>query len=111
MNIYSERLHPLLFIGSNILSADVWQKCLSLLQDEYSDQQFHTWLRPLQAHTDEQRLVLLAPNRFIVDWVKKNFFSRIEELIQQFRGDEIKSISIEIGSKTKQKRQLRLWMR
>lgn len=99
MNIYSERLHPLLFIGSNILSAEVWQKCLSLLQGEYSDQQFHTWLRPLQAYTDEQRLVLLAPNRFIVDWVKKNFFSRIEELIQQFHSEEIKSISIEIGSK------------
>ncbi|EHL32537.1 chromosomal replication initiator protein DnaA [Legionella drancourtii] len=81
------------------MSAAVWQKCLGLLQDEYSAQQFNTWLRPLQAHTDEQRLVLLAPNRFVVDWVKKHFFSRIEELIKQFSGDEIKSISIEIGSK------------
>ena len=82
------------------MSAAVWQKCLGLLQDEYSAQQFNTWLRPLQAHTEEQRLVLLAPNRFVVDWVKKHFFSRIEELIKQFCGDEIKSISIEIGSKT-----------
>ena len=82
------------------MSAAVWQKCLGLLQDEYSAQQFNTWLRPLQAHTEEQRLVLLAPNRFVVDWVKKHFFSRIEELIKQFSGDEIKSISIEIGSKT-----------
>ena len=81
------------------MSAAVWQKCLGLLQDEYSAQQFNTWLRPLQAHTDEQRLVLLAPNRFVVDWVKKHFFSRIEELINQFCGDDIKSISIEIGSK------------
>ncbi|CAM4503834.1 MAG: Chromosomal replication initiator protein DnaA [Legionella sp.] len=82
------------------MSAAVWQKCLGLLQDEYSAQQFNTWLRPLQAHTEEQRLVLLAPNRFVVDWVKKHFFSRIEELIKQFCGDEIKSISIEIGSKS-----------
>lgn len=81
------------------MSASVWQKCLGLLQDEYSAQQFNTWLRPLQAHTDEQRLVLFAPNRFVVDWVKKHFFSRIEELIKQFSGDEIKSISIEIGTK------------
>lgn len=82
------------------MSASVWQKCLGLLQEEYSAQQFNTWLRPLQAHTDEQRLILFAPNRFVVDWVKKHFFSRIEELIKQFCGDEIKSISIEIGSKT-----------
>ena len=81
------------------MSVAVWQKCLTLLQEEYSAQQFNTWLRPLQAHTDEQRLILLAPNRFVVDWVKKNFFSRIEELIQQFSGEEISSISIEIGSK------------
>ncbi|QMT58648.1 chromosomal replication initiator protein DnaA [Legionella sp. WA2024007413] len=82
------------------MSASVWQKCLGLLQDEYSAQQFNTWLRPLQAHTDEQRFVLFAPNRFVVDWVKKHFFARIEELIKQFCGDEIKSISIEIGTKT-----------
>ncbi|KTD72406.1 chromosomal replication initiator protein DnaA [Legionella tucsonensis] len=82
------------------MSASVWQKCLGLLQDEYSAQQFNTWLRPLQAHTDEQRFILFAPNRFVVDWVKKHFFSRIEELIKQFCGDEIKSISIEIGSRT-----------
>lgn len=81
------------------MSASIWQKCLGLLQDEYSAQQFNTWLRPLQAYTDEQRFVLLAPNRFVVDWVKKHFFSRIEELIKHFCGDDIKSISIEIGSK------------
>lgn len=85
---------------SNAVSASVWQKCLGLLQDEYSAQQFNTWLRPLQAHTDEQRLILFAPNRFVVDWVKKHFFSRIEELINQLCGDEIKSVTIEIGSKT-----------
>ncbi len=84
---------------SFFVSATVWQKCLGLLQDEYSTQQFNTWLRPLQAHTEEQRFVLLAPNRFVVDWVKKHFFSRIEELINQFCGDEIKAVSIEIGSK------------
>jgi chromosomal replication initiator protein len=81
------------------VSAAVWQKCLGILQDEYSPQQFNTWLRPLQALYDEQRLVLLAPNRFVVDWVKRHFFSRIEELIQQFCGETIKSVSIEIGSK------------
>lgn len=82
------------------MSASVWQKCLGLLQEEYSAQQFNTWLRPLQAQTEEQRFVLFAPNRFVVDWVKKHFFSRIEELIKQFCGDAIKSICIEVGSKS-----------
>ncbi len=81
------------------MSASIWQKCLSLLQEEYPAQQFNTWLRPLQAELADNTLVLLAPNRFVVDWVKKNFFSRITEVINQIDSETIKSISIEIGSK------------
>ena len=84
------------------MSATVWQKCLGLLQEEYPAQQFNTWLRPLQAETVETTLVLLAPNRFVVDWVKKNFYSRIVELVSQISADEIKMVSVEIGSKVAQ---------
>ena len=83
------------------MSATVWQKCLGLLQEEYPPQQFNTWLRPLQAETEveDSVLVLLAPNRFVVDWVKKHFYSRIKELVGQISADSIKLVSIEIGSK------------
>ncbi len=81
------------------MSATVWQKCLGLLQEEYPAQQFNTWLRPLQAETVDSTLVLLAPNRFVVDWVQKNFYPRIVELVGQVSADEIKLVSIEIGSK------------
>ena len=87
------------FSGVFFVSASIWQKCLSLLQEEYPVQQFNTWLRPLQAETVENTLVLLAPNRFVVDWVKKNFFTRINEVIAQISPEDIKSVSIEIGSK------------
>ncbi|AHE65592.1 chromosomal replication initiator protein DnaA [Legionella oakridgensis] len=82
------------------MSANVWQKCLEHLQEEYPAQQFNTWLRPLQAEAEESTLVLLAPNRFVVDWVKKHFYSRIKELVGQLSADDIKLVSIEIGSKT-----------
>lgn len=83
------------------MSATIWQKCLGLLQEEYPSQQFNTWLRPLQADTEveDSVLVLLAPNRFVVDWVKKHFFARIKELVGQISSDAIKLVSIEIGSK------------
>ncbi|MEI6096658.1 MAG: DnaA N-terminal domain-containing protein, partial [Gammaproteobacteria bacterium] len=61
------------------MSASIWQKCLNLLQEEYPAQQFNTWLRPLQAETQDSTLVLLAPNRFVVDWVRKHFYERISE--------------------------------
>lgn len=80
------------------MAASIWQKCLGLLQEEYPPQQFNTWLRPLQAEAEENNLVLLAPNRFVVDWVKKHFFSRISELVSQISADGVKLVSIEIGS-------------
>ena len=82
------------------MSASIWQKCLSLLQEEYPAQQFNTWLRPLQAETQDSTLVLLAPNRFVVDWVKTHFNERINELVRQLFGDTISQVSIEIGTKT-----------
>lgn len=82
------------------MSTNIWQKCLNLLQEEYPAQQFNTWLRPLHAETVESTLVLLAPNRFVVDWVKKHFYTRINEVIQQLCPDDsIKLVSIEIGSR------------
>ena len=84
------------------MSANVWQECLALLKEEYPAQQFHTWLRPLQAETEENNLILLAPNHFVVEWVKKHFYARIKELVAQISADTIKSVSIEIGSKVAQ---------
>ncbi len=80
----------------------IWQKCLGVLESEFPPQQFNTWLRPLQveAASDSRALVLLAPNRFVVDWVKKHFFSRIKELVIQFGNGHVDVVQIEIGSRS-----------
>ena len=83
---------------SSTTELDVWDKCLQILEEEYPGQQFNTWLRPLQAAVKDSVLVLYAPNRFVVDWVKKHFFNRIIELVNQFEPDNITSVTIEIGS-------------
>lgn len=80
----------------------VWQKCLGLLQEEYPAQQFNTWLRPLQAETAEDTLTLFAPNHFVVNWVKDNFFARILELVKQLSQDTINSVSIEVGTRKRE---------
>jgi chromosomal replication initiator protein len=71
----------------------VWAGCTKQLSDELPAQQFNTWIRPLRAHLfiedsdgseTSHRVQLIAPNRFIEDWVKNKFMSRIEELFAQF---------------------------
>lgn len=71
-----------------------WQKCTDCLRNEIPTQQFNTWIRPLRAELDAGVLRLFAPNRFIQEWVKKQFLQRIREIIQE-TGDEIVDVSLE----------------
>jgi chromosomal replication initiator protein len=61
----------------------VWQKCIDCLQEELPSQQFNTWIKPLRAESDGGRLNLLAPNRFVKEWVDDKFLERITELMQE----------------------------
>ncbi len=55
----------------------LWSQCLRTLELELTEQQFHTWIRPLQPVDEGSVLKLLAPNRFVVDWVQENCLSSI----------------------------------
>ncbi len=70
-------------VGGGILPEVVWKKCVDALQNELPTQQFNTWIRPLQVdeQSRDQYLKLVAPNRFVLDWVQDKFLHRIQELI------------------------------
>jgi chromosomal replication initiator protein len=57
-----------------------WQSCLESFQRELTQQQFNTWIRPLRLELAGEGLRLIAPNRFVLQWVKERFAGRIEEL-------------------------------
>ncbi len=75
----------------------VWTECVECLEKELPAQQFNTWIRPLQASFDGSELSLLAPNRFVLDWVKDKYLSRLKEILkEQTQKDDIR-ISLEVG--------------
>jgi chromosomal replication initiator protein len=82
------------------LSAEstLWSQCLRVLQAELPEQQFNTWIRPLQAEDDGSVLRLLAPNRFVVDWLQQHHLQRILQLIEEAGGGT--ELQIEIGSRS-----------
>jgi chromosomal replication initiator protein len=82
------------------VSTALWKKCLNQLQDEIPSQQFNTWLRPLQAEVKNGELYLLAPNRFVVDWINEQFLSRINELLKEIVGNNAPAVKLEIGTKS-----------
>ncbi len=78
----------------------VWTKCLQSLESELSEQQFSTWIRPLQAIQGRGGLKLLAPNRFVMDWVRDRFLDRVVELVGQFSEKEQLQVSIDVGDRS-----------
>lgn len=79
------------------MSASLWEKCRDKLQEELPAQQFSTWIRPLQVRVENNNLLLLAPNHFVIDWIKRNFVNRINELVVFFGGDEAPNVQLGVG--------------
>jgi chromosomal replication initiator protein len=66
---------------------NVWQSCLKQLEKELPPQQFNTWIRPLNAGGDAAgALHLVAPNRFVLQWVKDRFLTKIESMLAEQLG-------------------------
>lgn len=80
------------------MSLSIWNRCLSQLEGELNPLELNTWIRPLQVDESSSSVRLLAPNRFVVEWVRDNFFSRIEEICQALAQPNSITVSLEVGS-------------
>lgn len=78
--------------------SELWSLCVSKLEGELPPQQFNTWIRPLQAVEEGADLKLLAPNRFVLDWVKQHFYDKIEELVASQKLTPNPNVVLEIGA-------------
>ena len=81
------------------MHGSLWHRCLRQLEGEVPEQLFNTWVRPLQAVDSEGVLRLLAPNRFVVDWIQQNLYSRIVELASRESASGSQQVIIEVGSR------------
>ncbi len=71
----------------------MWNQCLRALELELSEQQFHTWIRPLQPIEEDGALKLLAPNRFVIDWIEEHCLDKIAAVIDPL------PVFLEVGSR------------
>ena len=90
-----------------------WQKCIYCLKNELPAQQFNTWIRPLKiiaqkakhdagdstaGNTSKESLYLLAPNKFVLEWIKENFLDRIIELMNELGVENPLSVYLDVTS-------------
>ena len=81
------------------MATSLWSGCLRQLQADLSETDFNTWIRPLQAIEDGGTLRLLAPNRFVVDWVTDRCLGRIREVVARDTDSPTPTVVLQIGAR------------
>ncbi len=61
-----------------------WLSCLTYFEKELTAQQFNTWIKPLKFVPEDDFLLLVAPNRFVMQWIKERFLTRIQKMAEQY---------------------------
>ncbi|MDH5391846.1 MAG: chromosomal replication initiator protein DnaA [Gammaproteobacteria bacterium] len=83
------------------MSDTIWLACLQALEDTLTEQQLNTWIRPLHAIEENNGLSLLAPNQFVLNWVKGNYFTQIQTIVKKVTESEDFLVNLAIGSQKK----------
>lgn len=77
----------------------LWQQCLTLLKNELEPLDYVRWICPLQAEQNQSGLFVFAPNPFVLDFVKKHYFARIQEFIVMLCPEGPPGLSITVGTR------------
>ena len=70
---------------------DLWQNCVEQLAQELPEQQFNTWIKPLQASfsSDFSKVTVLVGNRFKLDWVRTQYSKKLATILSALYGQNI----------------------
>lgn len=76
----------------------VWNRCLSHLSNELTHEEMNTWVLCLQPLETNEGIRLLAPNRFVHDWVKNHYAERITSIARQLAERDSYNVLLDIGN-------------
>ncbi|MGB0996742.1 MAG: chromosomal replication initiator protein DnaA [Pseudomonadales bacterium] len=77
------------------MTSTIWQQCLAQLEVELGQQQFETYIRPLQASFDSGQLTLRAPNVYVEEHVRQSYLERIREFLDSV--EDAAPIELSVG--------------
>ena len=79
---------------------NLWEICLQNIGLSIDQDQYNTWVRPLQAVEEGGVLKILAPNPYALDWAKQNISDHIEEALKNSN----KGFVFEVGGNSQDRR-------
>jgi chromosomal replication initiator protein len=76
-----------------------WDLCQERFRATLTQQQFSTWIKPLVFDETGGDVRILAPNHFVMDWVREKFAEHINGWAQEFYAHPV-DITYALGKKT-----------
>ncbi|RYF76151.1 MAG: chromosomal replication initiator protein DnaA [Comamonadaceae bacterium] len=78
-------------MGSEGVGQSLWQACVDQLAQELSEQQFNTWIKPLNAQVadDLSRMTVFVANRFKLDWIRAQYAGKIASMAEKLYGQPV----------------------
>jgi chromosomal replication initiator protein len=78
--------------------SELWRRCLSRLEAEFSAEDIHTYLAPLQVGEDESGFVLWAPNAYTMETVRERFLDRIMAVLEHLADGPV-AVDVQVGTR------------
>lgn len=78
-------------VDSEASPADVWDACLSIINDNVPKRSFKTWFEPLKAVALEEdgglrKLTVQLPSRFYYEWLEEHYFGLLRKTVSKVLG-------------------------
>ncbi len=81
-----------------------WEQCLTVIQDNVSQQSFKTWFEPIKAmKLADAVLTIQVPSQFFYEWLEEHYIGLLKKTIKKELGNDGRleySIIMENGSKS-----------
>ncbi|HEV7490133.1 MAG TPA: chromosomal replication initiator protein DnaA [Rhodanobacteraceae bacterium] len=78
---------------------DLWRRCLARLEAEFSAEDVHTYLAPLQARESDAGLTLWAPNAYTLEIVRDSYLPQMRRVLDHLAGHSV-AVNLQVGAAT-----------
>jgi chromosomal replication initiator protein len=78
---------------------DLWRRCLARLEAEFSAEDVHTYLAPLQARESDAGLTLWAPNAYTLEIVRDSYLPKMRRVLDHLAGHSV-AVNLQVGAAT-----------